>query len=147
MRRQFEFGLERFLHEVKTLARFADHPNIVTVRDFFRANGSAYMVMNYVEGMTLEEYLGQVGDKLAFLETRNIMMPVLDALKEVHLAGIMHRDISPDNIVIDSSGRVVLIDFGAARQEMQQKSRGLSVIMKAGYAPEEQYRTRGEQGP
>ncbi len=105
------------------------------------------MVMNYVEGMTLEEYLGQVGDKLAFLETRNIMMPVLDALKEVHLAGIMHRDISPDNIVIDSSGRVVLIDFGAARQEMQQKSRGLSVIMKAGYAPEEQYRTRGEQGP
>jgi len=147
VKKQFEFGLERFLHEARTLARFADHPNIVTVRDFFRANGTAYMVMNYIEGMTLEEYLEQAGGMLAFKETLDIMMPVLDALKEVHLAGILHRDISPDNIFIDASGRVVLIDFGAARQEMQQKSRGLSVIMKAGYAPEEQYRTRGEQGP
>jgi len=147
VKKQFEFGLERFLHEAKTLARFADHPNIVTVRDFFRANGTAYMVMNYIEGMTLEAYLEQAGGRLAFKETLDIMMPVLDALKEVHLAGILHRDISPDNIFIDSSGRVVLIDFGAARQEMQQKSRGLSVILKAGYAPEEQYRSRGEQGP
>jgi len=147
LKQQFEFGLERFLHEARTLARFADHANIVTVRDFFRANGTAYMVMNYIEGMTLEAYLEQAGGKLTFKETLDILMPVLDALKEVHLAGIMHRDISPDNIFIDTSGRVVLIDFGAARQEMQQKGRGLSVILKAGYAPEEQYRTRGEQGP
>ena len=147
VRKQFEFGLERFLHEARTLARFADHPNIVTVRDFFRANGTAYMVMNYIEGMTLEAYLEKEGGKISFKETREIMMPVIDALKEVHKAGIMHRDISPDNIFIDCAGRVILIDFGAARQEMQQKSRGLSVVLKAGYAPEEQYRTRGEQGP
>ncbi len=147
VRTQFDFGLERFLHEARTLARFADHPNIVTVRDFFRENGTAYMVMNYIEGITLEDYLKLAGGKLKFKETLDIMMPVLDALKEVHLAGILHRDISPDNIFIDSSGRVVLIDFGAARQEMQQKSRGLSVVLKTGYAPEEQYRTRGEQGP
>ena len=147
VRKQFEFGLEKFLHEARTLARFADHPNIVTVRDFFQANGTAYMVMNYIEGITLEEYLDQAGGKLTFQETRDIMMPVFDALKEAHLAGIMHRDISPDNVFIDKTGRVVLIDFGAARQEMQQKSKSLSVILKAGYAPEEQYRSRGEQGP
>ena len=147
IKKQFEFGLDRFLHEAKTVARFADHPNIVTVRDFFRANGTAYMVMNYVEGMTLDEYLKKEGGKITFEKALRIMMPVIDALKEVHLAGIMHRDISPDNIFIDAMGRVIVIDFGAARQEMQQKSRGLSVILKAGYAPEEQYRTRGEQGP
>jgi len=74
-------------------------------------------------------------------------MPVLDALKEVHAAGILHRDISPDNLLIDAKGRVVLIDFGAARQAMGEKSRSISVIMKAGYSPVEQYHSRGMQGP
>jgi len=77
----------------------------------------------------------------------NIFMPVLDALKEVHAAGILHRDISPDNLLIDAKGRVVLIDFGAARQAMGEKSRSISVIMKAGYSPVEQYHSRGMQGP
>jgi serine/threonine protein kinase len=147
MKNQYVFGLDRFLSEAKTLARFSEYPNIVSVRDFFRANGTAYMVMNYVEGVTLGEYLRQKGGLIPYEQALAIMLPIFDALKEVHRAGIMHRDISPDNIFIDTLGRVMLIDFGAARQELQQKSTHLSVIMKAGYSPEEQYRTRGEQGP
>lgn len=144
---QFTFGVESFLREAKTLARFEHHPNIVTIRDFFKENGTAYMVMSYLEGLTLEEYLTREGGKLPFNKTIAIMMPVMDALREVHEMGIMHRDISPDNIFIDNKGRVVLIDFGAARQELREKSKSLSVILKAGYAPEEQYRSRGKQGP
>jgi serine/threonine protein kinase len=147
IKNQFEFGLDRFLREAKTLARFEDHPNIVTVRDFFEANNTAYMIMSYVEGLTLEKYLSQHQGKIPFSKTLDIIMPVLDALREVHEEGIMHRDISPDNILINKKGRVILIDFGAARQDMREKSKSLSVILKAGYAPEEQYRSRGQQGP
>ncbi len=144
---QFSFGMGRFLNEARTLAQFSEHPNIVTVRDFFQANGTAYMVMNYLEGLTLEEYLNRSGGRLSFKKTLDIMMPVMDALREVHRTEIMHRDISPDNIFIDKNGRVILIDFGAAREEMRAKSKSLSVILKAGYAPEEQYRSKGRQGP
>jgi len=114
---QYAFGLDRFLYEAKTLARFSEHPNIVTVRDFFPANGTAYMVMNYIEGKTLEQYLKNAGGKIPFPKMLEIMMPVMDALREVHQAGIMHRDISPDNIFIRNDGRVSLIDFGSARQD------------------------------
>jgi serine/threonine protein kinase len=144
---QFSFGLDSFLREAKILARFEHHPNIVTVRDFFRDNNTAYMVMSFIEGVTLLDYLKSKGERIPVDRAIEIMMPVLDALKGVHSAGIMHRDISPDNIFIDHEGRVILIDFGAARQEMREKSKSLSVILKAGYAPEEQYRSRGKQGP
>jgi hypothetical protein len=103
--------------------------------------------MSFIEGVTLLEHLKNSGDKIPVEQAVQIIMPVLDALKEVHKAGIMHRDISPDNIFIDREGRVVIIDFGAARQEMREKSKSLSVILKAGYAPEEQYRSKGKQGP
>ncbi len=144
---QLEFGLKRFLSEAKTLAHFSEHPNIVTVRDYFEGNETAYMVMNYVEGVTLEQYVKQTSKPLSFQKTMQIIMPVLDALKAVHEAGILHRDISPDNIYIDTKGRVQLIDFGAARQELQQLSRSLSVIMKPGFSPIEQYQSKGKQGP
>jgi len=103
--------------------------------------------MNYIEGVTLKEYLAGRDKPLAFDQALDVFMPVLDALKEVHAVGILHRDISPDNLLLDAKGRVVLIDFGAARQAIGDKSRSMSVIMKAGYSPEEQYRSRGEQGP
>jgi hypothetical protein len=103
--------------------------------------------MSFIEGVTLLEHLKNSGGKIPVEPAVQIIMPVLDALKEVHRAGIMHRDISPDNIFIDREGRVVLIDFGAARQEIREKSKSLSVILKAGYAPEEQYRSKGKQGP
>ena len=140
-------GLERFLQEAKTLARFEGHPNIVSVRDFFKANGTAYFVMSYIEGITLKDYVKEQGDKIAVDQAVMIMMPVLEALKEVHAAGILHRDISPDNIFMTSKGQVIVIDFGAARQELKDKGRSMSIMMKPGFTPEEQYRSKGQQGP
>jgi len=144
---EFRFGLNKFLEEARTLARFNEHPNIVTVREYFEANNTAYLVMNYHEGVTLQGYLESKGGKIPIAHALEIFMPVLDALKEVHAAGILHRDISPDNLLINTEGRVILIDFGAARQAMSEKSKSLSVIMKAGYSPPEQYQSRGKQGP
>jgi serine/threonine protein kinase len=143
---EFRYGRDKFLEEARTLARFNEHPNIVTVRDYFEANGTAYLVMNYHEGITLQNYLVSKGGVIPVDQALSIFMPVLDALKEVHNAGILHRDISPDNLLIEKTGRVILIDFGAARQAMGEKSKSLSVIMKAGYSPPEQYQSRGKQG-
>ncbi|SFI01533.1 Serine/threonine protein kinase [Tindallia magadiensis] len=144
---QYEYGLEKFLLEAQTLAQFEGHPNIVSVRDFFRANGTAYIVMSYIEGITLKEYVQSNDNRLAVDKTIGIVMPVLDALKEVHQVGILHRDISPDNVFITSKGQVILIDFGAARQAIGEKGRSLSIVLKPGYTPEEQYRSKGVQGP
>ncbi len=144
---QYEYGLDKFMQEARTLAQFEGHPNIVSVRDFFKANGTAYFVMSYVEGITVKDHLANSGGVLPVDQARGIIMPVLDALKEVHSVNILHRDISPDNIYINSKGQVILIDFGAARQAIGEKGRSLSIILKPGYAPEEQYRSKGVQGP
>ena len=144
---RFADGLESFLQEARTLARFDGTPNIVGVRDFFKENGTAYLVMNYLEGITLKQYLVRSGGQpVPFEKVMGILLPVMDALHTVHAAGLLHRDISPDNIFLTTSGQVTLIDFGAARQSMNVQ-RSLSVILKPGYAPEEQYRSRGHQGP
>lgn len=143
----FEYGLEKFLEEAKILARFQQHPSIVSVYNFFKAHGTGYMVMEYIEGVTFKEYLQQQGGKLAYEKALDVLQPVMDALREVHSAGQLHRDVSPDNIYITSSGQIKLLDFGAARFSMGEHSRSLSVVLKPGYAPEEQYRTRGKQGP
>ena len=144
---QYEYGLDKFLQEARTLAQFEGHPNIVSVRDFFKANGTAYFVMSYVEGITVKDHLANSGGVLPVDQARGIIMPVLDALKEVHSVNILHRDISPDNIYINQKGQIILIDFGAARQAIGEKGRSLSIILKPGYAPEEQYRSKGIQGP
>ncbi len=144
---QYEYGLDKFLQEARTLAQFEEHPNIVSVRDFFKQNGTAYFVMSYVEGITLKQHLANSGGKLPVEQARGIMMPVMDALKEVHKVNVLHRDVSPDNIFINTKGQVILIDFGAARQAIGEKGHSLSIILKPGYAPEEQYRSKGVQGP
>ncbi len=144
---EYAYGLEKFLQEARTLARFEGHPNIVAVRSFFQANDTAYMVMSFLEGISLEQYLHQAGGRLGAEQALQLIMPVADALKEVHGSGLLHRDISPDNILVTARGQVVLIDFGAARQAVSEKRKGLSVILKPGYAPEEQYRSGGVQGP
>jgi serine/threonine protein kinase len=146
-RDQFEYGLEKFLQEAQTLAQFEGHPNIVSVRDFFRENDTAYIVMSYVEGITLKEHLALSGNIILVDKALSIIMPVLDALVAVHEVGILHRDISPDNIFINHKGQVILIDFGAARQSIGEKGHSLSVILKPGFAPEEQHRSKGVQGP
>jgi serine/threonine protein kinase len=145
-RQQYDYGLRKFLEEAQSVARFANHPNVVSARDYFEANGTAYMVMEYVEGVTLKEYLGKKGGRISYEEAKGIMMPVMDALREVHQAGMLHRDISPDNIYITTSAQVKILDFGAARYFAGEQSKSLSVILKSGYAPEEQYRSSGKQG-
>lgn len=142
----YDEGLRRFLDEAQILARFENHPGIVSVRDFFEANGTAYMVTSFFEGITFKQYLEQRGGSISFDATLKILMPVLDSLREVHRAGLLHRDVSPENIYITASGQVKLLDFGAARS-LAGEGHSLSVVVKPGYAPEEQYRTRGHQGP
>jgi serine/threonine protein kinase len=145
-RQHYNYGLRKFMEEAQSVARFSHHPNIVSARDYFEANGTAYMVMEYVEGVTLKEYVEKKGGRISFEEAKGIMMPVMDALREVHQAGMLHRDISPDNIYITSSAQVKILDFGAARYFAGEHSKSLSVILKPGYAPEEQYRSSGKQG-
>ena len=141
----FRFGLEQFLNEARTLARF-DHAHVVRVRHVFEENGTACLVMDYYEGMTLGEYLhrnGRLPEKTAL----DILMPILDGLREVHEKGFIHRDIKPQNIYLTRQGRPILLDFGAARMAMAERSRSLSVVLTPGYAPFEQYHRKGEQGP
>ncbi|MDR3085694.1 MAG: serine/threonine protein kinase, partial [Christensenellaceae bacterium] len=145
--KRFRQGLESFLQEARILARFDGQAGIVGVRDFFTENGTAYLVMNYLEGITLKDVLVKPGGSpMPFEKLMKIMLPVMGALEKVHAAGLLHRDVSPDNIFLTKQGQVVLIDFGAARQSMSAQ-RSMSVILKPGYAPEEQYKTHGNQGP
>jgi serine/threonine protein kinase len=147
LQKDFDYGLERYLEEARMVARFAHHPNILSVLNFFRENGTAYIVMEYLEGRTLEAHLDRMGGKISVEEAVGIAVPVMDALSEVHAAGILHRDVSPDNIHLGPNRQVKLLDFGAARMAMGERSRNLSVILKEGYAPSEQYRSKGPQGP
>ncbi len=141
----FDYGLDRFLMEARTMARFS-HPNIVRVKNYFQANDTAYIVMDYYEGQNLGEYLEQRRGNLSERETMDIINPVLDGLQEVHQAGFLHRDIKPQNIYLTAKGTPILIDFGAARCAIGEKSRSLSIVLTPGFAPFEQYQSRGKQG-
>ena len=140
----FERNMHRFLQEARILAKFSSEPGIVGVRDFFRENGTAYIIMEYLDGITLKTYIQEYGPVQP--ETLFAMLdPVLLSLARVHEQGLIHRDISPDNIImLRDTGNLKLLDFGAARDVSEEKS--LSVVLKWGYAPEEQYRTKGLQG-
>ena len=139
-------GLKRFIDEAKVLAKVKNLPGIVSVRDFFSANGTAYIVMEYLDGISLKKYLQRKGGKLPCDDILNILRPVMESLVSVHKLGLIHRDISPDNIIVTKNSEVKLIDFGAAKQS-NLDGKSLSIVLKQGFAPEEQYRTHGEQGP
>lgn len=141
----YENGKQKFLNEARTLAKFSDEPGIVCARDFLEANGTAYIVMDYLEGVTLKKYLKEHG-VMSPAETLNFLRPLMNSLNRVHKANLIHRDISPDNIMIVKN-QPKLLDFGATRAFSAMADKSLSVVLKPGYAPEEQYRTKGEQGP
>ena len=142
----FAFGREQFRQEGRTVARF-DHPNIVDVRSYFEEHGTGYLVMDYYEGQTLADYLAGQGGTLPEEEALSLMREVLRGLEPVHADGVLHRDIDPQNIYRTREGRAILIDFGAAREAMAAESQDLSVILKPGFAPFEQYAPDGNQGP
>lgn len=147
LKADFQWGLERFLDEARIVARFHHMRNIIWVQNYFPAHGTAYMVMEFLDGEDLEKILQRLG-KLPMAAVKQVMSPVLQALKTVHADGLMHRDISPDNIYVTEQGELIkLIDFGAARFSLSQQSKNLSVILKPGYAPPEQYESKGNQGP
>ena len=143
----FEFGLRRFLQEARTLAKFEAHPNIVRVRTFFRENGTGYLVMNFYEGRTLSEYLAARNGFLPEDEALLIIEQVVEGLTAVHGEDILHRDIDPTNVYLADNGTVVLLDFGAARAAVGERTQSMSVVLKRGYAPHEQYHSHGDQGP
>ena len=135
---RYRWGLDRFLYEARTLARF-DHPNIVRVLSVFEQNGTAYMVMRYEQGLNLSKLLEQ-RRTLPEQQLLGILLPVLDGLERVHNAKFIHRDIKPDNIYIRTDDSPVLLDFGSARQALGQP-RTMTVLVAAGYTPFEQYQS------
>lgn len=146
----FQTGLTRFLDEARMLAKFQQHPGIVSVLGFFRAYGTGYMVMEYVEGQTLVDYVKEWG-KLSWTQTLDIFMQIMDALRAVHKAGLLHRDIAPDNIYICGDGRIKLLDFGAAGrtvdESIKSENQSRPAMVKSGFAAVEQYPDNGKQGP
>lgn len=142
----YDKGKKRFLDEAQVMARFNKNEGIVKILDFFEANNTAYIVMEYLEGITLKQYLGKYG-VIQFRNLIEMMRPLLEALIEIHSQGLIHRDISPDNIMVQHNGKVKLMDFGATRDYTESGNKSLSVILKPGYAPPEQYQTHGVQGP
>lgn len=142
---QFNSGLNKFLEEAQMLAKLQAANGVVQIYNSFHENNTAYIIMEYLEGKTLKTYLEEIG-KIPVEEAKEILHPIITALKEVHALGIIHRDIAPDNIFLTNDGRVKLLDFGASRFATTSHSKSLSVIIKQGYAPVEQYRSRGDQG-
>ena len=143
----FEWGLSRFIDEARALARF-DHPNIVRVYRYFKANNTAYMVLQYEDGRSLKSWLQGLGRRPRQGEIDAIVRPLLDALQTLHVADLLHRDIAPDNVIIRPDGTPVLIDFGSARGEIAHQTRTVSALVKPGYSPYEQYGQDGsKQGP
>ena len=145
-REGFEWGLERFLEEARTVARFR-HPNVVRVRDCFEANRTAYIVMDYEDGEPLDALLRRHGT-LTESQLRRVVLPLAHGLLQVHAAGFLHRDVKPANVFVRRSDESpVLLDFGSARQALGRRSRSVTAIASAGYSPPEQYESAGEQGP
>ncbi len=142
----FMNGKSKFLSEARVLAKFSGDKNIVDVRDYFEANNTAYIVMEFVDGITLKEYLKE-NSVFDYTDIISKMLPLLESLGKVHNRGLIHRDISPDNIMLLKDGTLKLMDFGAARDVNFEDRRSLSIMLKPGYAPEEQYRSKGIQGP
>ncbi|MBF0344838.1 MAG: protein kinase [Nitrospirae bacterium] len=142
----YKYGLTKFIDEAQTLAQF-NHPSIVPILFFFKENSTAYFVMRYIQGKTLEEHIKTLANGITQQELLKLMMPILDGLNAVHNAGLLHRDIKPKNIYIPDDGNPILLDFGSARDAISTK---LSICLTHGYAPLEQYSSDmklGKQGP
>jgi serine/threonine protein kinase len=144
----FALGLRSFVNEAKLLARF-DHPSLLKVYRFWEDNGTAYMAMPVLRGRTLKEIRQEMGGPPEEAWLRKMLLQLLGAIEKLHSEDVYHRDIAPDNIQIEPDGRPVLMDFGAARRVLSDKSQALTAILKPAYAPIEQYGEAGsvKQGP
>ena len=148
----FRNSRDRFLREAKALAKFEGNSAIVGIKGFFEENDTAYIIMEYVKGTSLERYIALRGGSISMDEALRLLQSVMDALAMVHEAGMVHRDISPDNIILHPMGGAKLLDFGAVREvetpnAEQALARSTEAILKHGFAPIEQYQSRGSLGP
>ena len=141
----FRLGAEKFYNEAKLVSKFNGNPNIVSVYDCFYENDTVYMAMEYLRGSTLKDYIREHGI-LSAPQALYIANSITNALVVAHSASVLHRDISPDNVMMCDNGDIKLIDFGAARQLVAERSQAFSVILKPGFAPPEQYSKKGNQG-
>ncbi len=146
MEEPFREGLEQFMQEGRVLARLSGKPGIIEVRDLFQINGTAYMVTDLLDGVTFRDYLAARKTVLSPGQILKILMPVMDSLRAVHGEGILHCDISPENVFLTTDGQVRLLDFGSAQDLSLKLAQGRSIVVKPGYAAPEQYRARGRQG-
>ncbi len=145
----FSGQCETFLREAKILASLFEIPGIVKVLDYFQEEERAYCVMEYVRGISLRSYLERREEPLTFEESWQMLLTVLRSLEKVHKKKLLHRDFNPDNLLVQEDGSLKLIDFGSARQFVEETdaSKTMTVLVKDGYAPPEQYLRRGSQGP
>lgn len=141
----FRKGVEKFYNEASFVASFSENPNIVRVYQLFYENNTAYFTMEYLSGITLKDYVMRVG-VLTPEQALYIADRVANAFSSIHAKNVLHRDVSPDNIMLCHDGSIKLLDFGAARQVYPEGSQLLSVILKPGFAPLEQYMRNGKQG-
>ena len=143
----YKHGREKFIEEANTLSKLKDNPIVVDIWAFFEQNNTAYLVMEYLEGTDLKEAAKANGGKLDPDYVKTIFVTIASSLMSIHEKKILHRDLSPDNIIVTNDGRIKLIDFGAARSFVSDQNKGMSVLLKPGYAPPEQYDKQGNQGP
>ncbi len=139
-------GIERFLEEGRNLMHFNNVDSIVRVYDFFEENNTAYIIMELLRGENLNDYMLRTGNVATLDMAKNIIFSVIESLDNMHEIGMIHRDISPDNIFICSDMKVKLIDFGAARMKPADNAR-VSIVVKPNYAPPEQFNRNGRLGP
>lgn len=145
--RFYEHGLEVFINEAKILKGLSEDDVVVNVVDFFYENNTAYIVMEYINGLTLAKYMHNNNQTIALGMAEKIILSVAKSMSKIHSLGLLHRDISPDNIMILPGGDIKLIDFGATRQYILNETTDMSVLIKPGFAPVEQYSRNGKQGP
>ena len=143
----FEYGIEQFLEEARALARYKGEPGIVHVYDYFRSNGTAYMVMAFIEGISFQEYLGQKADRLSVAETCPIIVKIAESLDKPGLEGLLHRRLSPEDVYLTADDGVVVTDFGFARHAIMERQTSQSVQKRRKYGLEEKVRRMSIQGP
>lgn len=143
----FTHGREKFVEEAKTLLKLRNNPIVVDILDYFTQNNTAYLVMEYLDGQDLRKMARSSGGKLDPEFAKMVFVTIASSLMEIHRMNILHRDLSPENIIVTSNGRIKLIDFGAARNFVSTQNKGMSILLKPGFAPPEQYNAKGTQGP
>ena len=145
-RRRFLKGKKDFLKEARRMSKLFDIPEVVKVLDWFEENGTAYLAMEYIRGISLDNYLQNQDVPFSFQQAWKMLRPVAEALEKIHKTGIIHRDLNPGNLMMEENGTIKIIDFGSARPYLETE-KTMTILIKKGYAPPEQYIKKGKQGP